>query len=202
MMFTGDNSDEELLLLIAQGDNKALQCLLKRHENTVAATANGMIGPGQDAEDIGQEALIRLYRAIVKGEFRGQAQVKTYVTRITVNLCIDYMRRKKRRSFLWQALSFSKKEQEQEPELSALADDGAPLDTVLANRQLVHRGLSKLDSNVRSVVVLRLINGYSTQETADILEIPLGTVLSQLDRGKKQLAGYVSAAASTTAFNS
>lgn len=171
-----ERADTELIAASIAGDRLAFRALVHRYESDVARIAFGMLGAGSDAEDAGQETMIRLYRALP--EFRGAAQLKTFVTRIAMNVCLDQLRHRGRRRWLfWQP----------EQELRTTPDpalDGA----VMERRHAVRQALTRLKPDHRAVVLLRLVQGYSTAETANILEIAEGTVLSRLARARKMLA--------------
>jgi len=176
MQFDPDMPESDLIKNAAKGDHAAFRELVRRHESTVANTVFGMLGRSEEAEDIGQETMVRLYRSLDR--FRGEASVKTYITRIAINLCLDALRRRKRRS--WQ---FWRSDDDE-------IDIADPRDTHedAERRQGIARALNTLTPEFRSVVIMRLVHGHSTDDVADILQIPTGTVLSRLARAKKQLA--------------
>lgn len=136
----------------------------------------GMLGHTTEAEDVGQETFVRFYQSL--NQFRGESKIGTYLTRIAINLSLNEIRRRKRRRNLF----FSKNEStiENVPDTHDLKDQKE-------TNKLVQWGLQKLPPNFQSVIVLRLIDGYSTEETAKILNLPLGTVLSRLARAQKKL---------------
>lgn len=177
MATTNEINDQELIEQVKQGNQSAFGELVHRYEMVVAATVNGMLGVGDDADDVGQNVFIRFYRAI--DDFRGEAALGTYLTRIAINLSLNELKsRKRRRRF------FTKTDNDEG--LAALAgahDEGEQRDT----RELVHQALQKLEPKFRSVVVLRMLQGYSTSETAQILKVPQGTVLSRLSRAQEKL---------------
>ncbi|RMH54101.1 MAG: sigma-70 family RNA polymerase sigma factor, partial [Bacteroidetes bacterium] len=92
---TASPSDETLVARARQGDEQAFRNLVERYESTVAATVIGMLGAGPEAEDVGQETFIRFYRAL--HQFRGEAAVGTYLTRIAINLSLNALKRRRRR---------------------------------------------------------------------------------------------------------
>lgn len=165
-------TDCELVERARQGDERAFAELVRRHEARVAATIHGMLGDGPETDDIGQETFIRFYRSLSR--FRGDSTVATYLTRIAINLSLNELKRRKRRRLL---------------DLQTVA--AAELPTVTAEpaewREVLEKSMERLDAGFRAVVVLRLIEGYSTRETAEILSVPEGTVLSRLSRAQKQL---------------
>ena len=168
--------DQSLIKEILDGDKDAFKELIHKYEPRVAATVIGMLGPGPEAEDVGQETFIRFYRALAG--FRGESSVGTYVTRIAINLCINSIRHRGRRRAHYVSNG--------EGRLETVAhNSGTERQDELS--RLVNLGLQRLDPKFRAVVVLRLIDGYSTRETARILRLPEGTVLSRLARGQQKL---------------
>ncbi len=178
------SADRELLERAREGDARAFRALVERHESAVAAIVIGMLGPGPDAEDVGQETFVRLYRSLDR--FRGDAALRTYLTRIAINLSLNARKRRKRGVERFDSLDTAPSE--------ATRVEGPDLERLEA-RRVVRAALDRLDARHRAVVVLRMIEGYSTRETAGILQIPEGTVLSRLSRGMQklevELASYV-----------
>ena len=142
----------------------------------MAATVIGMLGYGPEAEDIGQETFIRFYQSLNK--FRGESSIGTYLTRIAINLSLNELRRRKRRRKYF--ASQLKGRIEDIPDVRAMRDERQI-------QEIVRMGIQKLEPKFKTVIVLRLIDGYSTQETAEILKIPVGTVLSRLARAQMKL---------------
>ena len=89
-------TDTELIEATQNGHPQAFQMLVERYESRVASTIIGMLGDSPEADDIGQETFIRFYRNL--GNFKGQAGVGTYITRIAINLSLNEIKRHKRRS--------------------------------------------------------------------------------------------------------
>lgn len=168
-------TDQHIISAVLSGETEAFRELVKRYESRVAATVIGMLGKCQEAEDVGQETFIRFYNNLAN--FRGEARVATYLTRIAINLSLNELKRRKRRSlFFWS-----------ESDTDIEIPDQNPVKDYTGEKELVQRAIQKLEPNFRSVVVLRLIDGLSTEETASILNVPLGTVLSRLARAQKKL---------------
>jgi RNA polymerase sigma-70 factor (ECF subfamily) len=135
-----------------------------------------MLGHTTEAEDVGQETFVRFYQAL--NRFRGESSIGTYLTRIAINLSLNEIRKRKRNRNLF----FTKNENaiENVPDAQDLKDQKE-------TKTLVEWGLQKLPAKFRTVIVLRLIDGYSTEETAKILKLPVGTVLSRLARAQMKL---------------
>lgn len=180
-------SDEALVTRTLSGDATAFRALVERYEGQVAATVIGMLGPGADAEDVGQETFVRLYESL--GRFRGDAALGTYLTRIAINQCLKHLRRKQ--SWMRRIVG--------ESQLAApLPDPPDPDAPDLADRDrdaLVQRAVQALPAKHRSVVVLRMLRELSTNETAEVLGIPPGTVMSRLSRALASLRGPLAALA-------
>lgn len=164
-------SDEDLVERSRGGDALAFKELVIRHEGKVAGVVKSMLGTTPEAEDVGQEVFVRFYQALEK--FKGESAVSTYLIRIAINLSLNEIKRRKRRNFL-----FAK---EEEGSFARTPDEKTDM------KEIVNYELKRLDPDFQSVVTLRMIEGYSTEETAEILGIPLGTVLSRLSRAQKKL---------------
>lgn len=175
-------TDEELLERARAGEDRAFGLLVARYEGVVAATVIGMLGPGDEAEDVGQETFIRFHRAMQK--FRGDSSLATYLTRIAINLSLTAIRRRRRWSDRFKGSA------EAAARVSSLADPEAELNRNLRSEWL-WGGIEKLGPEHRAAVVLRMIDGYSTRETSDILSVPEGTVMSRLARAMERLESHL-----------
>ncbi len=175
-----DYSGTEDLKLIGrtkEGDDSAFSELVRRYQQTVAKTVSGMLGPGHDAEDVGQQVFIRFFRAL--DDYRGEAALGTYLTRIAINLSLNELKRRKRMSLIFF------RPPESFPEKYEIK--GENTESEPDAEEVVTKALQNLEPKFRSVVVLRMIQGYSTKETAEMLKLPLGTVLSRLSRAQDKL---------------
>ena len=169
-------TDHELIKKAKQGDRNAFEQIVKKYESRVAATVIGMLGQHQAAEDIGQEVFIRFYKYL--HSFREDSGLGTYLTRIAINLSLNELKRRNRRQL------FFKSTDENTNEMPVKTEDSL---NDYESKEIVTHAVQKLEPAFRAVVVLRLIEGYSTEETAQLLKIPLGTVLSRLSRAQKKL---------------
>lgn len=170
-------SDASLIERARSGDRDAFRRIVERYERDVATTVIGMLGQGPDAEDVGQEVFVRFYRSL--DAFRGESSLKTYLTRIAINLSHNALKRRRRlrERFI----------RNDDIDLAEPSHGGH--ETIEAGERdaLVRNAIERLDPKHRSIVVLRMLNGYSTAETADLLGLPQGTVLSRLSRAMKRL---------------
>ena len=168
--------DAALLIAFANGDAGAAQLLAERLLSRTLAQAQRMLGDRAEAEDVAQEAMMRLWR--IAGEWRqGEAQVSTWLYRVTANLCTDRLRRRKR-----------------SVPLDAVAE---PLDTapsVTARMQSEARAkalsdaLAQLPPRQAEAVALRHLEGLSNPKIAAVMEIEVEAVESLTARGKRGLA--------------
>lgn len=169
--------DKDLVARAKNGDLSAFEEIVTKYKSMMAKVIIGMVGNKQDAEDIGQEAFIRFYSSM--HQYNANASLSTYLTRIAINLSINEL--KKQQSTKW--LSFeSKHEQFHSDDSSNKQRD---------EKEIVDKALEQLEPKFKSVIVLRLMQGFSTKETAEILKLPLGTVLSRLARGQKKLKDII-----------
>ena len=172
-------SDEELLARARKGDRGAFSELVDTYQSQIAATVVSMLGPSQEVDDVVQEVFIRFYQTLDR--FRGEASLRTYLTRIAINKTLDVLRRRKRS--LARVLSRDDERfRHKEP-----ATDERDVHDAQERAQLVRAAIEKLPPKQRAVVVLRMIEGYSTEETAEILNLAYGTVLSRLSRALGKL---------------
>jgi RNA polymerase sigma-70 factor (ECF subfamily) len=166
-----DPSDESLVTASRNGDHTAFRELVERYESKVAGVVKSMLGETAEASDVGQEVFIRFYEALDR--FKGESSVGTYLIRIAINLSLNEIKRKQRRRFFNISV-------DDVPHVAAV-DESTDL------REVIRYEVGRLDRDFQLVVTLRLMEGYSTEETAEILKVPLGTVLSRLSRAQKKL---------------
>jgi len=165
--------DEDIILQVRRGDINAYEAIVKRYESSVANIIYGILGSVSNAEDLGQEVFIRAYRGL--GQFRFRAQFRTYLTRIAINVCKDALKKNKVKTVPIQ---------EQVLISDQLVTDGQEEQEL---KDLVQKALLRLERDQRMVIVLRILEGYSTRDTAGLLKVPQGTVLSRLSRGMERL---------------
>jgi RNA polymerase sigma-70 factor (ECF subfamily) len=169
-------TEDEIIQRARGGDEDAFREIIRQHEHQVAATVIGILGNGPEVDDLGQETFVQFYRSLDR--FRGDSQLGTYLTRIAINLSLNEFKRRKR---FTQFLELSP------PRNGNSVQHQKDQETAAEAKGLVQRGLERLPAEFRAVIVLRLIDGYSTRETANILRLPQGTVLSRLARGQAKL---------------
>jgi RNA polymerase sigma-70 factor (ECF subfamily) len=170
-------SDDELVKGSLEGDKHAFGEIVRRYQGMVARTVKGMLGDSVFSEDIGQEVFIKLFYSL--SEFRGEAKLSTYIQKIAVNLTLNEIKRRKRFFSL-----FSQKGNNDMYEVEVADHDTEERRDA---SELVNKALMKMDPKFRIIVTMRMLQGYSTKETSEILDLPIGTVLSRLSRAQDQM---------------
>jgi len=169
--------ETELVTASLNGDKRAFGEIVTRYQKMVARTVKGMLGDSVFADDIGQEVFIKLYYSL--SEFRGEAKLSTYIQKIAVNLTLNEIKRRKRFFSM-----FSQKGNNEMYEFEVADRDDEERKEAA---ELVNKALLAMDPKFRVILTMRMLQGYSTKETAEILDLPLGTVLSRLSRAQEQL---------------
>lgn len=175
---TDDVPDIELVARARRGDDDAFRSLVERYQDQVAATVIRMLGTGPEADDVGQETFIRFYHALDR--FRGDSELGYYLKRIAMNLALNALKRRERRR---SRLKWNE-------DLAAFSDPEMIPEQDLEGQEMAAHAMNAIQSlspKIRAVAVLRLVEGYSTAETAELLGIPYGTVLSRLARAVRLL---------------
>lgn len=174
-----DQSDEDLLAAYASGNQAAAQALTLRHAGRVFSHAMRVLGDGSEAEDVTQEAMLKLWR--IAPDWRpGEAQVSTWLYRVTANMCIDRLRKRRTTNF---------------DELPEMADDSPQVVDTMVDKErqdALQNALGQLPERQRQAVVLRHIDGLSNPEIGQIMDITPRAVESLTARGKRALTQLLS----------
>jgi RNA polymerase sigma-70 factor, ECF subfamily len=168
-------TDAELVDGARRGDRGALETLLRRHHDRLAALCRRMCGNDADAADATQEALLALVRGLPR--FDGRSAFSTWAYRVTTNACLDELRRRSRRPTPLADLVEG-----------ASAGSGRDTADAVTTRVDVDAALARLPAEFRAAVVLRDLCALDYAEIAQVLGIPAGTVRSRIARGRAQLA--------------
>ncbi len=175
-------TDERELVAAAQaGDQRALDRLLRDHQQRVHALCRRITGSDADALDATQDALIAIVRGLPR--FDGRSRFSTWAYRIATNTCLDELRRRKRRPVVGLP--------EHDGVTLDVPDAGPAVADGVADRLLVDAALADLPEDFRAAVVLRDLCQLDYAEIAEVLEIPAGTVRSRIARGRAQLADRI-----------
>ncbi|HUF46569.1 MAG TPA: sigma-70 family RNA polymerase sigma factor [Vicinamibacterales bacterium] len=172
-------TDEELVARATAGDTEAFNQLVKRWERPIYALAYRTLGREEDARDVVQDAFLRAYRGL--RAFKGEAKFSSWLYRITLNLCRDWIRRERRAPVV------------QVPEgtdpvdlADAKASPAESVEDLVARREMsaaVSRAMAELPEEQRTAIMLKEYQGLTFQEIADLLDCPLSTVKTRLYQG-------------------
>jgi RNA polymerase sigma-70 factor (ECF subfamily) len=171
-------TDEELVTRAMGGDADSFNELILRWERPIYALAYRVLGREEDARDVCQDAFLRAYRALPR--FRGQAKFSSWLYRITLNLCRDWMRRQRR------APVMQMPEGVDPSELAAERGPVASIETLVAQREMtgaVKEAMALLPEEQRTAIILKEYHGMTFQEIADLQGCPLSTVKTRLYQG-------------------
>ena len=179
--------DREIVGRILRDDQDAFEALMRRHNTRLFRVARSILKDDSDAEDVLQEAYLDAYRHI--GEFRGDAQLSTWLVRIVANHALMRLRRQKRDRIVVpfeQGPGVVRGPREADvPDSSA----ASPTDVTLRAeiRRILERRIDQLPVAFRTVFVLREVEGLSVDETAACLGVPPATVRTRLFRARALL---------------
>ena len=171
-------TDEELVARSKTGDAESFNQLVKRWERPIFALAYRTLGREEEARDVTQETFLRAFRGIKN--FRGQAKFSSWVYRIALNLCRDWIRRERRAPI--QAAP-------EGVDLVELAAEQGPvesIETLVARNdmsQAVAAAMARLPEEQRTAIILKEYHGMTFQEIADLQGCPLSTVKTRLYQG-------------------
>ena len=172
--------ERKLIARASGGDASAFNALMEAHERRMYAVALRMCGNREDAQDCLQEAMLRIYKSI--GSFKGQSSFATWAYRITMNTCLDELRKKKNKqntsldSLL--EVGWSPTDGSNAPEKHAIQAEV---------RKSLHAAIQDLPEDMRSAIVLRDIQGLAYDEIAEALDVNVGTIKSRISRGREKL---------------
>lgn len=182
-------SDElELVQRIVDGETNAFEEIVKAYEKKVYSSALRMCKNVEDAEDIAQEAFLRLYKALPN--FKGDSSLSTYLYRITANLCVDALRKNSGAS----VVSIYTADEDGE-EYTIELPDGAPSPLEQLERKelaaAIREAIDELPDISREIIVLREIDGLSYKEIEETTGLEEGTVKSRLLRARRHLCNLI-----------
>jgi RNA polymerase sigma-70 factor, ECF subfamily len=179
-------TDEELVARTMTGDADSFNQLILRWERPIYALAYRTIGREEEARDIVQDTFLRAYRALPG--FRGQAKFSSWLYRIALNLCRDWIRRQRRTPTV---------QAPEGVELADLASEHGPIESIedlVARREMsraVAEAMTQLPEEQRTAIILKEYHGLTFQEIADLQGCPLSTVKTRLYQGLSVLRRYL-----------
>ena len=185
-------SDMEKFLLekAKSGDIAAFEQLVESYQKKIFNIALRMLGNYDDAGDLTQEVLIRIYRSI--RSFKEQSSFSTWIYRITTNVCLDEIRKRKNRK----VVSLDEEIKLDDGDMKRQIESGGPTPEESAEtedlKKIVNDAIEKLNEEHRVVIVLRDIQGLTYEEISDVLKLPEGTVKTRINRARQALKNILS----------
>jgi RNA polymerase sigma-70 factor (ECF subfamily) len=177
--------EEKLIVEKAKAGSKAaFEQLVTAYESKVYHLALRYTGSHDDALDISQDVFLRVWRCLPRFDFR--SAFSTWLYRITVNVCTDFVNKKK------ETLS----ETGDLPDIAEKRDDYSAAET----RQMLSQALLKLNEDHRKIILMRDVAGLSYQEIADALGLEMGTVKSRINRARSEIREYLLADGTSSDF--
>jgi RNA polymerase sigma-70 factor (ECF subfamily) len=179
----GAEVDRALVERSQRGDLAAFETLVEKYRQRVWRLAFNVLRDREDAWDVAQEAFVRAWQALEK--FKGQSAFYTWLFRITMNAASDRLRQRGARGRAFGTERISDEEMER-----TMADTETPPDEQAASserRERIMKALDALPEHHRTIIMLGDLEGLSYREIADVLDIPMGTVMSRLHNARKKL---------------
>ncbi|MGH1366536.1 MAG: RNA polymerase sigma factor [Calditrichia bacterium] len=175
-------TDEKLIAQFQQGDVQAFDVLVRRYKDQLLNYVFRFVGSRTEAEDLVQETFLRVYKN--KHYYKEIAKFSTWVYTIAGNLAKTELRRRKRRK-IFSVSNFVNDDRDYDiPD----ADHNPERDVDSAMKdEIIQNAIEKLPAKFKEVILLRDVQGFAYEEIGDILEIPLGTVKSRVNRGRLKL---------------
>ena len=180
--------DKTLAAEAAAGSQRAFRELLERYERPVFSLIYRMVRDRALAEDLTQEAFIRAFRAI--GSYNPGYKFSSWIFKIAHNLTIDHLRRKRIDTISLQGSHHAITEEEQARTRPAVESPEERPDAHVENLELgseIEAAIGRLRPHYRTVTLLRHVDGYSYNEIAEIMDLPLGTVKTYIHRARLEL---------------
>ena len=185
-MIQGDRRKEDtnLIKLALQGQEKAYETLLNRYRNLVYTIMIKMVRNPQEAEDLTQEAFMKAFNSLAS--FNNEFAFSTWLMKIATNNCIDFLRKRKLRTYsINEPIQYKDEKIEIEipdrgpsPEKNLLQEE---------SKKMIEEAINLLPERYRYVIILRHKEEKSYEEISEILNLPLGTVKAQIFRAREIL---------------
>jgi RNA polymerase sigma-70 factor (ECF subfamily) len=160
------------------GDRAAFESVMRQYERMVLVTALRLVGNIEEAKDVSQEVFLRLYRNL--GKVEAESNFQAWLYRVTVNVCRDMGRRRK-----------PSVPMEDVPDPASAADDPQQSATAAERQRILAMSLRALSAKERAALVLRDLEGLSTEEVARALGSSEATVRSQISKARMKMRDFV-----------
>ena len=179
--------DFELLAKFKKGDQKAFELLVRKYKTTVFNTIYSIMGNAQEADDIAQEVFLKVYTKA--DSFKGESSFSTWLYRVTVNRCIDELRRRKNKIISYE-IEFNQEEKLKLKDVLVSREND--ITEKLRQKELqdiIQKAMNSLPKKYRIILTLKEIEGLSYKEISQIMKISLAKVKIWLFRARQKLKG-------------
>ncbi|MQY65285.1 MAG: sigma-70 family RNA polymerase sigma factor [Clostridia bacterium] len=189
-MKKGANSmeeDFELLAKFKKGDQQAFELLVRKYKTTVFNTIYSIMGNAQEADDTAQEVFLKVYTKA--DSFKGESSFSTWLYRITINRCVDELRRRKNKIISYET-EFNQEEKLKLKDV--LASKERDITEELRKNELqdiIQKAINSLPEKYRIIITLKEMEGLSYIEISQIMKISLAKVKIWLFRARQKLKG-------------
>src|SRR5258707_1011699 len=179
------NTEEAALVRRVQArDEMAFREIVERYQAKVFSIIFGILRNHNDAEDIAQQVFSKIYFSIKNFDFR--SSLLTWIYKITVNECYDYLRKKRVRKLVYES-DFSEEDAQRMQNTDAAIDQNPAVDTRLAQRDLIGKLMGKLSPEDRSLLLLKEVEGHSVEELSQMTGMNENTIKVKLFRARQKL---------------
>lgn len=175
----------ELVQKAKSGDQEAFGELVVANEKKIYTLCRRLTGNASDAEDLAQEAFLNAWKGL--GKFQGDSSFSTWLYRLASNVCIDFLRKEKRRQSVSMTLSLDDSDAERQADIPDETQSPHQLYERGETQAAIAAGLNRLSVEHRQILIMREINGLSYAEIAQVLGIGEGTVKSRISRARLSL---------------
>src|SRR5262249_36699750 len=173
-----ENTPEGALVRRAQdGEEPAFREIVERYQSKVFSIIHGIVRQRNDVEDIAQQVFAKVYLSLKSFDFR--SSLITWIYKITVNECFDYLRKKKVRKLVYES-DLSEDEVRRVENSEPNVDRQAPADATLARRDYVVKLLSRVSEEERYLLMMKEVEGYSVEELAEMTGMNENTIKVKL----------------------
>src|SRR6204780_4119507 len=180
-----ENSQEGALVRRAQsGDETAFREIVERYQSKVFSIIHGIVRQRNDVEDIAQQVFAKVFFSLRNFDFR--SSLITWIYKITVNECFDYLRKKKVRKLVYES-DMSEDEVRRVENSEPALDRGARADSSLARRDYVVKLMDRVSDEEKQLLMLKEVEGYSVEELSSMLSMNENTVKVKLFRARQKL---------------
>jgi RNA polymerase sigma-70 factor, ECF subfamily len=180
-----ESTAEGALVRRAQtGDQAAFREIVERYQSKVFSIIHGIVRQRNDVEDIAQQVFAKVYFSIRNFDFR--SSLITWIYKITVNECFDYLRKKKVRKLVYES-DMSEDEVRRVENSEPLPERAVRADTSLARRDYIVKLMDRVSEEERNLLILKEVEGYSVEELAHMLQMNENTIKVKLFRARQKL---------------